>query len=85
MSNLVIIFFAWFLQSLIAELQIQFAFGQTLTQTAELDISDTGDLILAKRLKHNHFVNPVDKLRPEVLGQGVHHRRMLRFAITWRR
>src|SRR5690606_20819853 len=55
-----------------AQLQVEVAFGQTLTQAVELDVGDAGDLLLAQRFKHHHFVDPVDELRTEVLADGVH-------------
>src|SRR5690606_32378092 len=65
-----------------AQLQVEVAFGQTLTQTVELDVGDAGDLLLAQRFEHHHFVDPVDELRTEVLANGVHGRRPLCFDVT---
>src|SRR5690554_6023325 len=57
-----------------AQLQVEVAFGQTLTQAVELDVGDAGDLLLAQRFEHHHFVDPVDELGTEVLADGVHGR-----------
>src|SRR5690606_18295950 len=66
---------------LLAQLQVQVPFSQALAQALHLDIGDAGDLILAQRLEHHHFVHPVDELGAEVLAQGIHHRGALGLRI----
>src|SRR5690606_16733501 len=59
----------------VAQLQTQLALGQALAQTAQLDLCDATDLILAERLEHHHLVDPVDEFRAEVLTHRIHYRR----------
>src|SRR5690606_28211892 len=58
----------------VAQLQAQLALGQALAQTAQLDLRNATDLVLAKRLEHHHLVDPVDEFRAEVLTHRIHYR-----------
>ena len=57
----------------IIESQLNIAFGEPLTQTAQLDVDDGADLLPAERMEHHEFIDPVDELGPKVLGDHLHH------------
>src|SRR3954451_18022086 len=52
------------------------AIGEPSVQVRELNVDDLADVLRLERMEHDHVVDPVDELRPEMLADDVHHLRL---------
>ncbi len=64
-----------------ADVQLEPAVVQPLTERLDLQLHDPGELVEAQRIEDHHVVEPVEELRPEVRVHGGHHGGALRGVV----